>query len=112
MSAERTDSRPLGIRKTSVVMRKIELQAELRAVESAEAEIDRLIEADERTREREACKCGPYYDCADHDTDPVRAAETRAHEKRLAAQGKCSFCGEVFHPMCTHCDLRRGGGVL
>ncbi len=50
--AERTDSRPLGIRKTSVVMRKIELQAELRAVESAEAEIDRLIEADERARER------------------------------------------------------------
>lgn len=50
---ERTDSRALAERKASVVMRKAELTTQLHAVETAEAEIDRLIEADERARERE-----------------------------------------------------------
>lgn len=46
-----TDSRPLHIRKSSVVMRKVELLTQLHQVETAEAEIDRLIEEHERARE-------------------------------------------------------------
>lgn len=36
------------------------------------------------------CGCGPYYDCAEHDTDPVRSRDgwkrrALAAESRLAA---------------------------
>lgn len=71
----RTDSRPLAERKASVQMRRVELETQLRAVVAAEAEIDREIEETERAAE---CSCGPYYDCADHDTDPRRAEAKRA----------------------------------
>lgn len=51
MEKQTTDSRPLYVRKASILLRKSELCVQLRAVETAEAEIDRLIEEDERARE-------------------------------------------------------------
>jgi hypothetical protein len=48
---QRTDSRPLYERKLSVTMRVNQLRADLREAEAAQAEIDRLIEEQERARE-------------------------------------------------------------
>lgn len=53
---QRTDTRPLEVRKASCVMRKAELRSALAAVERAEAEIDTEIEERERERERERAK--------------------------------------------------------